>query len=70
MESGVSNRNSGRENWREFASRVTRGIRTLFKLPGCTLVVGHMGVLRAIQSSTGQTRRRYENLEGLWVDVV
>jgi broad specificity phosphatase PhoE len=60
----------GGESWQEFVDRVFRGLRHLSALQGCVLVIAHMGVLRAIEYSLGETKRRHKNLDGMWVDVV
>lgn len=59
----------GGELWSEFVNRVFRGLINLSNLPGCTLVVAHMGVLRVIEHSRGESQSRHENLGGVWVDL-
>lgn len=58
----------GGELWHHFLDRVLDGVEYLRNLEGMSLVIAHMGVLRAIETSAGRPRRRYDNLEGVWVD--
>lgn len=58
----------GGEPWQQFTQRVLEGITRLKAQDGATLVIAHMGVLRALETIVGKPRRRYENLEGFWVD--
>lgn len=44
---------SGAETVKEFDSRIFRGIREVFKLPGRVLIVSHGGVYRAMQRLMG-----------------
>jgi len=60
----------GGESWQEFVDRVFRGLRHLSTLKECILVIAHMGVLRAIEYSLGETKKRHGNLDGMWVDVL
>ena len=57
----------GGEPWQAFVDRVRDGLRQLEQVPGRLFVVSHLGVLRAIEQSTGEVPCRYANLDGLWV---
>jgi broad specificity phosphatase PhoE len=60
----------GGEAWQDFVDRVFRGLRHLSTLQGCVLAIAHIGVLRAIEYRSGETKGRHTNLDGMWVDLV
>jgi len=59
----------GGELWADFVSRVFEALTALAALPGKTLVVAHLGVLRAIEQQQGDKQRLHDNLCGLWVEL-
>lgn len=59
----------GGESWHQFVDRVFRGLRHLSTLQGCILVIAHIGVLRAIEHTVGETMTRHRNLDGMWIDL-
>lgn len=56
----------GGEPWSDFVERIVGGLALLQREPQRTLLVAHMGVQRAIESSLGRPLERYANLEGFW----
>ncbi|MFT5578064.1 MAG: broad specificity phosphatase PhoE [Paraglaciecola psychrophila] len=59
----------GGELWAEFVARVFTGLAALATLPGKTLVVAHLGVLRAIEHQQGNKQSKHDNLGGLWLEL-
>ena len=59
----------GGESWDDFVTRVRRGLDKLSSLSGRILVAAHEGALRATAYQAGEELRKYENLEGRWVEV-
>jgi len=59
----------GGELWADFETRVFEGLSNLLALPGKTLVVAHLGVLRAIEHRAGDRQRKHRNLGGLWLEL-
>lgn len=59
----------GGEIWETFVSRVFKGFESLLTRPGNTLVVAHLGVLRAIEHNLNKTQSKHKNLDGLWLST-
>lgn len=57
----------GGEAWSIFVERVFQGLCNLSSLRGPILLVGHEGVLRAVEYHFGEKQVRHENLEGKWI---